>query len=67
VDAAGARALARRIAEGGPADDRAGATLDDPPAPAAGGVVYVRPVKLRPKGELRVFVRGPDGHLHRTR
>ena len=69
VDTAGARALARRIAEGKPPAD----TVPEPmrpetPSPkrAGDGVVYIRPLAPRAAGEVRIFVRGPDGHLHRS-
>jgi hypothetical protein len=69
VDAAGARALAQRIAEGRPPAD----TFLEPTPPqtpsskrAGDGVVYIRPLAPRAAGEVRIFVRGPDGRLHRS-
>lgn len=69
VDAAGARALAQRIAEGSPTAD----TFPDPTLPetrspkrAGDSVVYIRPLSLRATGKARIFVRGPDGRLRRA-
>jgi hypothetical protein len=69
VDTAGARALAQRIAEGKPPAD----TFLEPTRPetaspkrAGDGVVYIRPLALRGASEVRIFVRGPDGRLHRS-
>ena len=69
VDTAGARALAQRIAEGRPPAD----TFLEPTPPqtpsskrAGDGVVYIRPRAVRAAGEVRMFVRGPDGRLHRS-
>ena len=70
MDPAGARALARRLAEGKPEAD---ARLDVPflraPArPAApDDVVYVRPSVLRPARQVWVYVRALDGRLRRAR
>jgi hypothetical protein len=69
VDTAGARALAQRIAEGKPpADTAPEPTPPQTPSPkrAADAVVYIRPIALRAAGEVRTFVRGPDGRLHRS-
>jgi hypothetical protein len=70
MDPAGARALARRLAEGKPeADGR----LDEPFLRAPGApappddVVYVRPGVLRPARQVWVYVRALDGRLRRAR
>jgi hypothetical protein len=70
VDPAGARALARRIAEGKPPAD----TSLEPTRPqtaasktARDGVVYIRPLVLRAVREVRIYVRGVDGRLRRAR
>jgi hypothetical protein len=66
MDAAGARALARRIAQGKPSDEEmTGAS----PSAAAPGVeiVFVHPRVLAPRPKVWMYVRGPDGHLRRER
>jgi hypothetical protein len=69
VDTAGARALAQRIAEGKPSEQggepRRHETLSA--AGADDGVIYIRPGARRAPGEVRTFVRGRDGRLHRVR
>lgn len=70
VDTAGARALARRIAEGKPAADAfvEAAPRQTPSATGAGdGVVYIRPLEVRAARHVRIFVHDPDGRLRRTR
>jgi hypothetical protein len=70
MDPAGARALARRIAEGKPPDDTPpeGTPAQGPsPAAATDGVVYVRPVLLRPAREVWMYLRRADGRLRRAR
>lgn len=70
MDPAGARALARRIAEGKPTSDE---LVDQPrrktaPGAIAGeGIVHVRAQAVRAAHELRIFVHGPDGRLRRSR
>jgi hypothetical protein len=68
VDTAGARALARRIAEGRPPTD----TFVEPPqtpSPKGAGhdVVYIRPLALRAARDVWIYLRGPDGRLRRAR
>jgi hypothetical protein len=74
MDTAGARALARRIEEGRPDEDitlaerllENGANHQDSTVPQRrSGVVYIRPRPLR-AGDVRIFVRGPDGRLRRA-
>jgi hypothetical protein len=70
VDAEGARALARRIAEGKPAADEfvAEPRRKAAPAPIAGdGIVYIRAQAVRAAHQVRTFVQGPDGRLRRSR
>jgi hypothetical protein len=72
VDPAGARALARRIAEGKPAADTVpvpqAARTPTPSAKRAGdGVVYIRALAVRTARDVRVYVQGPDGRLRRAR
>jgi hypothetical protein len=67
---AGARALARRIAEGKPEADASvepapGQT--PPPTNAEEGVVYVRPLAVRAARQVWIFVLGSDGRLRRAR
>jgi hypothetical protein len=70
MDPAGARALARRLAEGKPDAD---AHLDVPllPAPTPPAepddVVYLKPSVLRPARQVWVYVRELDGRLRRAR
>ena len=70
MDPAGARALAKRIAEGKPTTDE---SVDQPrrktaPAGIAGeGIVYVRAQAVRAAHQVRTFVTGPDGRLRRSR
>jgi hypothetical protein len=80
MDVAGARALARRIAEGKPVDDtepEAPPPLDLPvidprpvPAPADApeiDIVYFHPRAQPAKQRPWVYVRRPDGRLRRAR
>jgi hypothetical protein len=76
MDAAGARALAQRIAEGKPVDD---ARPETPPQPLPSektppdaeapevDVVYFHPETLPGKRRPWVYVRRSDGRLHRSR
>jgi hypothetical protein len=76
MDPEGARALAERIAAGPPQDadgDRqpegrpARPTREpsQPPQPdSAVEIVYLKP-EPAPRREVRIYVRGPDGHLER--
>jgi hypothetical protein len=66
MDVAGARALAQRIAQGKPIDEEGAAP---PPIEPPNGVevVFVRPRVLDRRPKVWTYVRGPDGHLHRTR
>jgi hypothetical protein len=70
VDPAGARALARRIAEGKPSAD-AFVEPESRQTPSArgpvDGVVYIRPLGVRAERHVRIFVHGPDGRLRRAR
>jgi hypothetical protein len=74
MDTAGARALARRIEEGRPHEEvtlterlpENGTSHQDSTVPQLrGGVVYIRPRPLR-AGDVRIFVRAPDGRLRRV-
>ena len=79
MDVAGARALAERIAQGKPIGEEAtpappigpadGSVRDIRPADAANGVevVFVHPRVLDRRPKVWMYVRGPDGHLHRAR
>ena len=68
MDPAGARALARRIAEGKPPETLFEPTgAESPPAKRDDGVVFVRPALLRPAREIWRYVRLADGRLRRTR
>jgi hypothetical protein len=68
MDPAGARALARRIAEGKPVETLFDATSSELAPPSkADGVVYVRPALLRPAREIWRYVRLADGRLRRAR
>jgi hypothetical protein len=69
MDAAGARELARRIAEGKQeADTFLEPTRPRAPSPkSADGVVYIRPLALGATSDVRIYVRGPDGRLRRAR
>jgi hypothetical protein len=70
MDPAGARALARRLAEGKrDADAHLEVPLLRAPAPPAApdDVVYVRPGVLRPARQVWVYVRALDGRLRRAR
>lgn len=69
MDPAGARALARRIAEGKPLETLFEATPGEVASPSkrADGVVYLRPALLRPAREIWRYVRLADGRLRRTR
>jgi hypothetical protein len=79
MDVAGARALAERIAEGKPIDEEttapppieppAGPIRQSPSTPAEDGVevVFVHPRVLERRAQVWMYVRGPDGHLHRER
>jgi hypothetical protein len=79
MDVAGARALAQRIAEGKPVDDGRPEPppLDlprpEPPPEEASpelpelDVVYFHPRTLPGKRRPWVFLRRPDGRLHRSR
>jgi hypothetical protein len=65
MDAAGARALAQRIAQGKPRDEEtSGASAS--PAPGV-EVVFVHPRVVERRPEVWMYVRGPDGHLRRAR
>lgn len=70
VDTAGARALARRIAEGKPSPDGtpdlAGRLLGTGDG-ADEDVVYVRPKVTGAMRQVRIFVLGVDGRLRRVR
>ena len=69
MDPAGARALAKRIAEGKPTEDE---LVEQPrrktePAAIAGeGVSYVRAQAVRAAHQVRMFVKDPDGRLRRS-
>jgi hypothetical protein len=76
VDAAGARALADRIAAGKPAEEgpvdsespRYGVVVEAQPSPVvpASTVQIVRGKSERAaRREVRIFVRGPNGELER--
>ncbi len=80
MDVAGARALARRIAEGKPADDTGSdapppldlQVAEDPPRPAASeapgiDVVYFHPRAQPGRERPWVYVRRRDGRLRRSR
>jgi hypothetical protein len=80
MDVAGARALAERIAQGKPITEEttappttepAGAPTREEPraATAEDGVeiVFVHPRMLDRRPHVRMYVRGPDGRLHRAR
>jgi hypothetical protein len=70
VDPAGARALARRIAEGKPSADAFGepeSRLTPSATGAVDGIVYIRPLAIRAAREVRIFVQGLDGRLRRAR
>ena len=78
MDVAGARALAERIAQGKPLDEETTAPPPiEPPArplrqePWAAAedvdVVFVHPRALERRATVWMYVRGPDGHLHRER
>jgi hypothetical protein len=77
MDTEGARALARRIAEGRPQEETALALVGNETVHARGepaperqvrnGVVYIRPRAIRQAREVRIFVRSPDGRLRRAR
>jgi hypothetical protein len=70
VDTAGARALARRIAEGRPSTDTfVEPTPPQTPSPKSAGddVVYIRPLALRAARDVWIYLRGPDGRLRRAR
>jgi hypothetical protein len=67
MDAEGARALARRIAQeearkGKPPADPQPMTTERPASESA-EKVYVRPVRARRSGDVRIYVQGPDGRL----
>jgi hypothetical protein len=80
MDVAGARALAERIAQGKPIGEE---TTPAPPIEPADGprrdvsqadaaadeveVVFVHPRLLDRRPKVWMYVRGPDGHLHRAR
>jgi hypothetical protein len=73
MDVAGARALARRIAEGKPVDDTRPEPLplDLPrpearPEPPEVDVVYFHPRTLTGKRRPWVYLRRRDGRLHRS-
>jgi hypothetical protein len=79
MDTEGARALARRIAEGKPTSEitlaeRIGAAANGP-SHAGGpprtrvenGVVYIHPRPMRQQRQVWVYVRGPDDKLQRAR
>jgi hypothetical protein len=82
MDVAGARALARRIAEGKPVDDTESEAsppqpldlpaIEPPPSPDAADapeidVVYFHPRAQPGRQRQWVFVRRPDGRLRRAR
>jgi hypothetical protein len=76
MDPEGARALAKRIADGPPGDERAGpqndATLaqriEEQVLPVGPGrpleTVYVKPRPVT-RADVRIYVRGADGRLER--
>ena len=80
MDTHGARALARRIAEGKPTLEatlakRVGEAVAGGPAPAGepprsrveDGVVYIHPRPARRQRQVWVYVRGPGEKLQRAR
>jgi hypothetical protein len=70
MDTAGARALARRIAEGKPEADNLPQPMQTRTRSAkrAGdGVVYIRALAVRTVRDVRIYVREPDGRLRRAR
>jgi hypothetical protein len=76
MDPAGARALAKRIAQGKPIDEGTPASSSGGRSEAASGsaaaesgveVVFVHPRALDRQPEVWMYVRGADGHLHRVR
>ena len=79
MDPEGARALARRIAEGKPTTEitraeRVGEAAggpapaeEPPPTRVEDGVVYIHPRPVRLQRQVWVFVRGPGDKLKRAR
>jgi hypothetical protein len=79
MDPEGARALARRIAEGRPTADitlaehvgeaaRGRAPVEEPPRTRVeDGVVYIHPRPVLHQRQVWVFVRGPGDKLQRAR
>jgi hypothetical protein len=80
MDVAGARALARRIAEGKPVDDTESEApppldlpvIEPPPSPAAADAPEIDVVYFHPRAQPRrrrpwVFLRRPNGRLRRAR
>jgi hypothetical protein len=80
MDVAGARALARRIAEGKPVDDTESESepsldppaIEPPPSLAAADapeidIVYFHPRAQPRRQRPRVYLRRPDGRLRRAR
>ena len=76
MDPEGARALAKRIAEGPPSEEDAepdgkalpapAPKLDPPPEPDPSvEIVYVEPRPVR-RPDVRIYVRGADGRLERS-
>jgi hypothetical protein len=75
MDPEGARALAERIAAGPPQDAdpqpeaspaRPTRKPSQPPGPdSTVEIVYLKP-EPAPRREVRIYVRGPDGHLERS-
>ena len=74
MDAAGARALADRIAAGKPADEgpvdsespRYRVVVEAQPSPVVpASAVQIVKTERTARGEVRTFVRGPNGELER--
>ena len=79
MDTEGARALARRIAEGKPTSEitlaervretagKPSSVAEPPRTRVENGVVYIHPRPLRQQRQVWVYVRGPDDKLQRAR
>jgi hypothetical protein len=66
MDAAGARALAQRIAQGKPRDEEMTASSASAATPGV-EIVFVHPRLVERRPKVWMYVRGPDGHLRRAR